>query len=38
MQAVIMDTERGIEEVRGKIDRLLAEDVDWRSIVRQVNP
>lgn len=28
-----MDTERSIREVQGKIDRLLADDVDWRALV-----
>ena len=33
MQAVIVDTERGVEEVRSKVDRLLVEDADWRGLV-----
>lgn len=35
IQAVIADTQRGIAEVQGKIDNLLVDDADWRSLVGQ---
>jgi hypothetical protein len=34
MQAVIADTQRGIEQVQRKIDALLSVDTDSRALVR----
>ncbi|KAK4689968.1 hypothetical protein P7C73_g164, partial [Tremellales sp. Uapishka_1] len=37
MQAVIMDTERSVEDVKKGIDRLLLDDADWSSLRRDVH-
>ena len=36
MQAVIADTEHDVASIQGQIDRLLADDTDWRALVSQV--
>jgi hypothetical protein len=37
IQTVVVDTQRGIEEVQGKINKLLLEDADHRALVRYLS-